>query len=177
MCQSETEVCDWIDDWDETSHLRWNKDPAWAAYISKFEAVISQIAAKYTLDDDLREDCAQEARIALLTIYPEKVDGFEKYVLGEVNRESWNNTLDAYCRVTIRNTIISLLTSTLHGNPYVGRTKTVLDKETGERKKVHQPPRMTSLDDFEDCAGLQIDTEGGLAWGGSTNLRGDEDLF
>jgi hypothetical protein len=142
----------------------WNDDSAWIEYTSHFEPIIQAIATKYTGSESLREDCAQNARIALLTVWPSKIRGYELYVRGEIPEEEWNRILDAYCRNVIRNVVISTLASIRSGNPYVGRTRTVTDPETGKKRRVRTPERFVSLEDLQESGGFQIDQDGHTSW-------------
>ncbi|HEX7119406.1 MAG TPA: hypothetical protein VF212_11490 [Longimicrobiales bacterium] len=121
--------------------MEWNRDPDWVEFIEKYEPVIRKIAAKYTWDIGLQEDCQQEARMALLTVFPERV----------------TTNLDAYCRNVIRNSVLSYLTSYRTGDIYSGRTVW----RGGE--KVHDPPRYASLDQLV-AFGMQVDEDGNISW-------------
>lgn len=148
-----------------TQGINWNTDPEWHAYIAGYESVIAAIAAKYCSDDrDLQEDCRQEARLALLTVFPERVNGYAAYIAGELSEDAWFKNLSRYCRNAIRNSILSYLTSWKTGNWNVGRSRTIIDKVTGERTKVYQPARFSSLDALTEDSGMQIDEQGQITW-------------
>jgi len=69
---------------DETPQgYRFNQDPAWITFIDQFEPMRRRIAAKYCSDESLREDAMQEAWIALATIHPENVRGYEDFQTGK----------------------------------------------------------------------------------------------
>jgi hypothetical protein len=72
--------------------------------------------------------------------------------------------LDKYCRNVIRNSILSYLDSYPKGDWYIGRTRQVRDKKTGEVTKVYLPPRFSSLDQLTEEFGAQIDEGGNLTW-------------
>lgn len=142
-----------------------NPDPHWQEYIQRFEPEIHKIALKYmVVDEGLREDTMQEARIALATLRAEKCDQFEPYVRGEITVDQWNSALDRYCRNAIRNSILSYLDSYASGNWYIGRTRSVKDKRTGRSRKVYLPPRFSSYDELTDEYGMQVDTDGNISW-------------
>jgi DNA-directed RNA polymerase specialized sigma subunit len=133
---------------------RFNQDPEWHAFIATYETEIEKIATKYcSRDEFMRDDVRQEARIALLSVFPEEVRG----------------SLDNYCRNVIRNSILSYLDSYSKGNWYDGRTRTVRDAQTGKKRKVHRPARFTSLDALVEDKGMQVDTSGAVSW--SDNRR------
>lgn len=140
--------------------LSWNNDPAWVEYIERFEKVIRSITVKYTQEEGLREDCAQDARIALLHVWPVHVRGYEKYVDGEYTDEEWQANLDRYCRNVIRNTVLSSLDSLNSGDWYSGRTRRNLDRNTGKVRREHKPARYESLDVLQDSGTYQIDEFG-----------------
>lgn len=147
---------------------RFNPDPAWQAFIQRYEADIEAIAMKYcTADDDLREDVKQEARVGLATSCPESVDAFEPYARGLISEEQWNKALDRYCRNVIRNSILSYLDSYPKGNWYIGRTRQVKDKRTGEAHKVYLPPRFSSLDELTEL-GMEVDENFNISWAHSS---------
>lgn len=143
---------------------RFNPDPSWQQFITRFEPEIEAIAIKYcTTDEDLREDVKQEARVGLATTFPEQVDGFELYARGQISEDQWDKALDRYCRNVIRNSILSYLDSYPKGNWYIGRTRHVKDKRTGDTKKVYLPPRFSSLDEMSDM-GMQVDEDQNISW-------------
>jgi hypothetical protein len=140
--------------------LGWNDDPEWLEYIERYESVIKRIAGKYTTDSGLREDCAQEARLALLHVWPERIDGYERFAAGNYSESEWNANLDRYCRNVIRNSILSCLQSIRSGPWYAGRTRRTTDAETGKNTKVWSPPRYANLDDLLAGGSIQIDEHG-----------------
>lgn len=144
--------------------LEWNEDPKWAEYCTGLEKVIIKIAAKFTTDDALREDCAQEARIGLYTLHPSKIRLYQKYVSGEIDEKTWLKQLDKYCRNVIRNSVLSYLDSLKTGSWYMGRTRRVKNRRTGLRVKSHVGPRYSSLDELVEDSGLQIDEHGNISW-------------
>jgi hypothetical protein len=148
----------------ENDNLVWNEDPEWFKYTQRFEEDILKIVSKYTLDEALREDCAQEARIELLMTFPRQVNIYEDYMSGLIEEPVWQAQLDRYCRNVIRNTVLSYLASLKTGNWYIGRTKRVVDKDTGKRVKIHIPARYDSLDTLSQESGLQVDEEGMISW-------------
>lgn len=142
-----------------------NRDPAWQSYVQKYETVIHQIALKYcAVDEALREDVMNEARIGLATVHPETVAGFEAYVTGRMPEEEWQSCLEKFCKQVVRNSILSYLDSYRTGNWYIGRTRHVRDRQTGKSRKVYLPTRFSSLDELVDDYGMQIDSEGGISW-------------
>jgi hypothetical protein len=144
----------------------WNTTPEWEAFLkaSRMETEIKKIANKYTTDEGLREDCEQEAREAVYQIHPEQLREFVKYQAGEMDEVSWKKRLKSYCANAARNAILSYLESPKTGNWYIGRTRRVRDRETGERRKIHVGPRYSSLDELVSEAGLQIDEAGKVSW-------------
>lgn len=144
--------------------LDWNEDPEWATYCLELERAITKIAAKYTTDEALREDCAQEARIALYTLHPSKIRLYEKFLSGEIDEKTWKKQLDKYCRNVIRNSVLSYLDSLKTGSWYMGRTRRVKNRRTGLRVKSHVGPRYSSLDELVEESGLQIDEHGNISW-------------
>lgn len=140
-----------------------NRDPKWLEYIQRFEPAIMRITSKYCPVESLREDCHQEARIALLSVFPENINGCEEYNRGEITPEAWDIKIGKYCRNAIRYSILSYLDSYNTGDWYVGRTRRVLN-EHGERVKVHTAPRFSSLDELVDDHGMQIDEDGNMSW-------------
>lgn len=143
--------------------VKWNDDPAWIEYVQRYEGVIQAIAAKKTDDIGLRDDCAQDARIALLQIYPQDVSLYEDYIAGNVTEKQWKTKLDAYCRQVIKYTVLSTLGSMSKGNWYVGRIKYKKD-EKGDTIKIPTPARYSSLDQLMEESGLQVDEDYNLSW-------------
>lgn len=149
----------------ETQTYNFNPDPEWQTYAATFEAMIQKIALKYcSSDENLREDVMQEARIALATVVPEAVAGFEDYLRGVQTEDQWLKKLRAYCGNVIRNSILSYLDSYPKGNWYNGRTRHVKDRRTGESRKVYLQPRFSSLDMLVDEFGMQVDQHGAISW-------------
>lgn len=139
-----------------------NHDPAWLAYIATLEPLVAKIAMKYaSMDDSLREDCIQEARIALATVHPERI---EWYKTGDLADTGVQAMLERYLRNVIRNAVLSYLDSYSKGNWYVGRTRTVRDQRTGDLKKVYTPPRFASLDALTDEFGMQVGEDYEITW-------------
>lgn len=151
-----------VSDKDKSS---WNNDPEWIAYITSLEPLIQAISVKYCSSDEaLREDCQQEARMALLTVFPQRIRGYEDFVAGRIEPAVWEAAVERYCRNVIRNSILSYLDAYPTGNWYIGRTRTVKDRRTGKTRKVHQPARFSSLDELIDSYGMQIDEHGNVSW-------------
>lgn len=140
-----------------------NLDPKWLEKVREFEPVIKAIATKYCSDEDLRKDCEQEARIALLMVFPERVNGYEEYRTGQISEKEWSSRLGRYCRNVIRYTILTTLDRYPTGNWYIGRTRRVIDPATSRVHRVHQPPRYSSLDELIEY-GLEVDEEGNITW-------------
>lgn len=137
-----------------------NPDPQWQTIALSYEKIIQAIAVKYcSADESLRDDCMQEARIALLTVFPEKIHGH-----GLLPEAEWKKALDRYCRNVIRNSILSYLDSYPKGNWYIGRNRHVKNKKTGENQRVYLPPRFSSLDELTDNFGMQVDESGAISW-------------
>ena len=144
---------------------QFNRDPDWHAFIQEYELIIERIAIKFcTGDEDLREDVKQEARIGLLAVSPTQIDGYDAYMAGELAIAEWTKRVDRYCRNVIRNSILSYLDSYSKGNWYIGRTRTVKDRKTGDSKKVYHSPRFSSLDQLVDDFRMQVDTDGTVTW-------------
>ena len=144
------------DDGSEFDEVEWNNDPEWLEYIQGFEPVIKGIARNRTQDVGLREDCAQEARMALLTIRPEKVAAWESFQRGKISKEKWEKELSKYCRQVIHYSILSYLTSYKTGNWYVSRRN-----RNSDEMKMSRYTRLSTLLDF----GAQVDEEGNLLFG------------
>jgi hypothetical protein len=138
--------------------LVWNNDPAWVAYCATLETLAIQLAAKYTRDEGLRECCAQEARIAIRTTFPERVRGH-----GTLDGAAWDRALRRYCATAMRNAVLSYLDPVKTGNWYIGRKRRVRNRK-GERVKAHVGPRYSSLDKLVSDHGLQIDQAGNKTW-------------
>ena len=142
-----------------------NPDPVWQTYVLGYESTIKKVALKYCSSDEaLREDVMQEARVAIATVFPEKIHGFEEHKAGEISDEEWEKRRNKYLRNVIRNAILSYLDSYPKGNWYIGRTRSVRDKATGESRKVYLPPRFSSLDELVDDFGMQVDHNGAVSW-------------
>jgi DNA-directed RNA polymerase specialized sigma subunit len=154
----------------EAGVTHFNNDPEWQRYVERYETVIKKVAVKYcTNDASLRQDLHQEARIALLTVFPEKVEGYAEYKAGTLDAEKWEKRLDRYCRQVIRYAILSYLQSPKTGNWYVGRTIRVKNSSTGKREKRHTPPRYSSLDELTDDFGMQVDEDSRISWPSVSN--------
>jgi len=144
----------------ESQAYNFNRDPEWEKFVQRYETTIEKIAVKYcSVDEDLRNDVKQEARIALRTVFPNRIRGYET-----LTSESWFQALDRYCRNVIRNSILSYLNSYPKGNWYIGRTRHVKDRATGATRKVYMPPRFSSLDELVDNYGMQVDESGSVSW-------------
>lgn len=115
-----------------------NEDPAWARYVESLEPFIGKIVRKYTQDPDLREDCKQIARIALMQVFPEKV----------------KTNLKSYCGNIIRNRAITYLQSLVTGDWQVGRMNA---------DGTFEDCRFQSLDILLDM-GIEVDTDGVVTW-------------
>lgn len=139
----------------------WNNDPAWERYIRRYEDVIKAIAIKCTSDVDMQDDCAQEARIALMMVWPERVRGYEHFVSGEFTEEEWNINLDKYCRQVVHFSILSWLSSPNKGPWYQSRTKRVASKEGGTTK-VRSSAFFVRLEELLETGMVQIDDEGDI---------------
>lgn len=145
--------------------FNFNPDPEWQAYIQRYEKLILQIALKKcSYDEGIREDVMQEARIALATVFPEKIHGYAEYQSGQLTEQQWEGRLKRYCGNVIRNSILSALSSYTKGPWNMGRTRPVKDSKTGETIKVHYPPRYSSLDELVDEYGMQLDSSGNITW-------------
>lgn len=155
----------------EIGEFGWNDDPAWIRYIGRFEESIKAITAKFTQDEALRDDCAQEARIELCKMFPEQVKGYEKFVNGEYTEDEWNANLDRYCRNVIRNTVLSVLDSLKSGPWYHGRTRRAPRKNKDGTRKYRIPARYVRLEDLTSTGMVQIDEQGTVIWDAS---RGKE---
>jgi hypothetical protein len=145
--------------------MDFNRDPAWQKHVLRYEPVIQSIAAKFCeSDEDLRQDLIQDAMINLLTVRPETVKGYDEWVEGKLDDKKWQKRLDSYCGNVIRNSILSYLDSYVTGNWYIGRTRHIRDRKTGKTRKIHLPPRYSSLNTLMDEFGAQIDEEGQITW-------------
>lgn len=141
----------------------WNQNTEWIEYIESFNTVIKKLASKHCSDLDMRQDCFQEAKMALLYIFPEKLSFYKLWCTGEILDSVWQSRLRAYCRQAAKYTILSFLDSSKKGNWYVGRTRRVKDVNTGKRRKVHRVARFSSLNQLLDF-GMQISEEGEIHW-------------
>lgn len=146
------------------STVKWNTDPDWVAYAKTFEDIIQKVVSKYADDSEIRQDCAQNARMGLLTVFPTRLRGWKKYQSGEYSEEQWLATLEGYCRNVIRNQILSTLSSNTEGDLYRSRTRNYTDPETGEQKRRQIHPRFYSLDKMVSDDGLQVDAQGRFSW-------------
>lgn len=141
--------------------VKWNDDPAWERYIRSYEAVIEGIAKKYCWQDTaMREDTMQEARMGLLTIFPHKINGHAEYKAGTMTEAEWQDRLSRYCRMVIRNRIVTYLKK---HNWYYQRTKKIMDPETGEKVTVKAPELFIRLDDILHTGAVQIAEDGQLS--------------
>ena len=150
--------------------LEWNNDPAWVQYMERFEADIQKMISKYAGDSNLRDDCAQNARMALMKTFPERVSGYERYLSGEYTESQWQQVLIGYCRTTIRNQVLSTLNSHSEGDLYRARKRRLRDTETGDVVFRYGPSRMVSLDSLVED-GLQVDTEASISWPNYSSIR------
>jgi hypothetical protein len=149
----------------ESQAYNFNPDPKWQEHALTYERMIQKISTKYcSADDSLREDVMQEARVAIACTRPEDCEGFEQYVRGELTDLQWQKALKRYIHNIIRNSILSYLDSYPKGNWYIGRTRSMKDKKTGESRKVYLPPRYSSLDFLVDEHGMQVDEHGNISW-------------
>lgn len=137
----------------------WNDDPAWLRYIERFEYTIEAITKKYTQDRPLREDCAQEARLALMSVFPDQVEGYALYTNGGYSEDEWNRNLDRYCRNVVRNAILSYLTAWKSGPWYMGRSR-----KDEEGATSHTLPRYIQLDTLVASGLVQIDETGTILY-------------
>lgn len=142
-----------------------NQDPAWVDYINGLKPTIDAIAMKAcSADEALREDCVQEALFELSKHYPEDCISYRDYLFGLIDATKCAIQLQRFCRQVARNTIYSVLDAYPTGNWYIGRTRSVKDKRTGESRKVHMPARFSSLDELTDEFGMQVDEFGAVSW-------------
>lgn len=149
----------------------WNDDPNWIEYVASFDGVISKMAAKFcSTNIELRKDCAQNARIALLYVFPDKIRAYEEYTTGLISESKYYATLDAYCRQVCRNIILTTINSNAEGDLFGGKNKTVTDPATGLPARISVPPRFARLDVLQD-EGLQVDDRGNVMLRGTV---GDE---
>lgn len=143
--------------------LDFNPDPHWQKWVyDKYKSIIEKISYKYcTSDPDLREDVAQEAMIALMTIRLEDVKGYGDFQSGVLSEKEWNRKLDNYLRQVARNSVITLLTSTTAGNWYTGRKRRRKNPLTGESEYVSTPATYVPLDSILSANNrIQIGTDG-----------------
>lgn len=150
---------------EELIAYNFNPDPHWQEHVRSYERMIEKISTKYcSADDSLREDVMQEARVAVACARAEDCTAFESYLRGEITEEQWQKALLRYIHNIIRNSILSYLDSYPKGNWYIGRTRSMKDKKTGEVRKVYLPPRYSSLDFLIDEHGMQVDEHGNITW-------------
>lgn len=151
-----------MDEKETAAGWSFNESEDWQTYAQSFERVIIKIAQKYCSNDDsLRQDAEQEARIALATIRPESIVGYNREDLTDTQR---NGYLDRYMRNVIRNAILSYLDSYSKGNWYTGRTRHIKDRQTGVSRRVYLPPRFSSLDMLVEEHGMQVDEHFNISW-------------
>lgn len=143
--------------------MEWNEDPEWVDYVLSLSPVITAIAAKCVMDPYLREDCEQEAKIALLKTYPHQVSIYDDYIAGIVSEKAWKSKLSAYCRQIAHFTILSTLNSMTTGNLYTGRMKKRTN-DRGEKVKYSAPAILSSLEELTEMSGLQVDEFGNISW-------------
>jgi hypothetical protein len=139
---------------------RFNPDPKWQKFVyDKYARIIAKIAFKYcSADADLRQDLEQEAMIALMTIDPTEVKGYEDYDNGLITEKEWNRKLDTYLRQVCRNSVLAPLQTTATGNWMVGRKKKRKNPETGESEYVPTPAMFVRIDQLLQA--VQIGTDG-----------------
>jgi hypothetical protein len=145
--------------------LDFNPDVAWQKFVyEKYEKVIARIAFKYCMSDaDLREDLAQEAMIALMTVKPEEIKGYGDFQSGLIADKEWARKVDTYLRQVARNSVLAPLASTSAGNWYVGRKKRRKNPVTGEVEYVSTPAIYVQLDTMLSAPNrIQIGTDGVL---------------
>ena len=146
-----------------TKPIPWNTDPKWLDYCERvLEPLVRTIAYKSTTDLDLREDCENEARIAIYQLRPSNVRDYTKYKAGQITECQWQTRLLKYCKNAIRNSIWSYLDSPKTGNWNIGRTARIRNKD-GQRVKVHTPARYTSLEELA-ASGFQVNDQGEVTW-------------
>jgi hypothetical protein len=132
---------------------------------------ITAIGKKLISDRDMREDCAQEARMELMKTFPEHVHEYERYRYGEVSEERWQAVLEAYCRQVIRFTMLSTLTSRKKGPWYQSRTHT----EGGQVKHTHA--RFVRIERLMEGNLCQIDEGGHIHWSRQRAARGGPEFL
>ena len=160
---------------------RWhfNPDEDWHLVCARYESVITAMAIKVSMADEaLREDAAQEARIALLCVHPERIKGYSVLKHGPVTPDNVPLFVDRYMRNTARNAMYSYMQSRSKGNLYIGRTWTKRDKTTGEKRRVYYPARFTPLEELLPL-GFQIDQSRRVSWdetGLDDGLRSYDDV-
>lgn len=154
---------------------QFNDDPSWLTQVKRLEPLIRSMARKYAPDDALAEDCAQEARIALLSKQPSDIRGYTEYRGGMISEDDWQGRLDRYLGEVIRRRILRYLRSVNTGSWHVGRTRSRRDSD-GNVRTLTNPPRYSSLDQLTTRYGLQIDEHGSSHWS-VKNLWRPNDLF
>jgi hypothetical protein len=142
---------------------QFNDDPAWLDQIERLEPLIRSMARKYAPDKALSEDCAQEARIALISKYPSDIRGYEDYRTGRIAEADWQGRVDRYLGKVIRWRILRYLRSLNTGSWHVGRTRSCRDSDGTVRVQT-SPPRHSSLDQLTSRYGLQVDEQGSSHW-------------
>jgi hypothetical protein len=153
---------------------RFNPDVDWQNFVyAKYKKICAKIAFKYCMADaDLREDLEQEAMMALMTIDPKEIKGYEEFQMelgdteegGELHtklQKEWDRRVDTYCRQVTRNSVLAVLASNSAGNWYTGRKKKRKNPVTGEAEYVSTPATYVSFDAmFMQGNGVQIGTDG-----------------
>ena len=149
----------------ESQAFNFNPDPHWQQHALTYERMVQKIATKYcSSDESLLEDVMQECRVAVACIRPEECAAFEGFSKGLITEEQWQAALNRYIHNVIRNAALSMLDSYPKGNWYIGRTRSMKDRKTGETRKVYLPPRYSSLDYLVDEHGMQVDEHGAISW-------------
>jgi DNA-directed RNA polymerase specialized sigma24 family protein len=111
-------------------------------FVATYTPVFRRIAHKSVRNQALREDCVQQAFLALLT---------------EVSDDAFaaSTNPDAFVRMVARNTMLSYLKSYRTGDWYTGRT-------WGKEVKQFYRARFVHIDALVDRGDVQIDSTGHL---------------
>ena len=141
-----------------------NHDETWQAVCTTYDGVIAALVYKYasTADVDIQTDARQEALIALHTVRPERIKGYDPAKHGPITRDHVPAPVDRYARNVLRNSILGFLDHRTKGRWDVGRTMPRRDK-TGRRYRVHKPARYASLDELT-ALGMDVDRRGSISW-------------
>jgi hypothetical protein len=145
-------------------------------WLDRYETLVRKIAAKYTSDIGLRADCEQEARLAILSVWPDKIRNYDPVEHGPVTMERVPPQVDVYLRNVIRNSVLSYLAAWKTGSWYCGRTTYSGKKDKdGKSIRVYQPAMYTPLSVLEEY-GMEVRADGTITRDVCTDGLLDDDV-